>query len=150
MVKQFFLGIISLLLIISCESSDDSNDNRISLTENEIPIEISTFKNTYFPTATIRQAYKYSDYREYEVYLSNGFELEFNQNFEITEIEGYSKIPDALIPQTILNYVNTNYPSNDIFEWELEYNIQEIELNNRIELLFSLSGDFIGLGNSYD
>jgi len=150
MIKHFFLGIFSLLLMMSCDSSDDSSDDRISLTENEIPIEISTFKDTYFPTETIVQAYLNSDFSEYEIYLSNGFEIEFNQSFEITEIDGYSKIPDVLIPQAILNYVNTNYPNNEIFEWELEYNIQEVKLNNRIELLFSLSNDFIGVGSSND
>ena len=44
--------------------------------------------------------------------------------------------------------MNSNFPNNDIFEWELEYGMQEIELNNGMELLFTLPGDFIKIGES--
>lgn len=131
------------------DNNDDDDDNEIVLTASEIPTQISTFISTHFPNSSIIRAIKETDDNvvSYEVYLSEGFELTFNSSFEIIEIEGDTQLPNSVIPTAILDYVAQNYPSNFITDWELKTNYQEIELNNGLELEFTLDGVFIRVDN---
>ncbi len=127
------------------DNNDDDDDNEIVLTASEIPAEISTYITTHFPDSSIIRAIKETDDNiiSYEVYLSDNFELTFNSDFEIIEIEGDTQLPNSVIPQAILDYVAQNYATNFITDWELKTNYQEIELNNGLELEFTLEGVFI-------
>lgn len=82
---------------------------------------------------------------EYEVKLDNAIELEFNSKNQVKEIKSRSgiKLPDSVIPPSILSYVKANYRQNSIVEWELKKKKQEIELENGIELEFDLNGKFL-------
>lgn len=146
------LKIFSLLAIVailsSCSNDDDTNQE-VVLSESEIPTEIITYKETHFPENEIIRAIKDTERNvvTYDIYLSENFELDFNSNYEITDIDGISKLPDSVIPQAILDYVAQNYASNVITDWELEFNHQQIELTNGVELEFELDGTFIRIDN---
>lgn len=47
------------------------------------------------------------------------------------------------LPQAIIDYLNTYYPNLSIDEIEIENSMYEIELQNDLELYFSLSGSFM-------
>lgn len=147
------LKIFSLLAIVailsSCSNDDDNNNQEIVLSESEIPTEIIAYKTTHFPENEIVNAIKDTEGNivTYDIYLSGNFELDFNSNYEITDIDGISKLPDSVIPPVILDYVAQNYASNVITDWELEHNHQQIELNNGVELEFEMNGTFIRIDN---
>lgn len=112
---------------------------------SEIPSEINTFIKTHFPTHTVR-SYKFKikgKSKKYEAKLHQGVELKFNNEFQLTEIESKSRIPNGIIPQQITQYVAENYPNNYIEEWELKRKYQKVELDNGIDLKFGLSNEFI-------
>lgn len=119
--------------------------NKRLLSFSEIPTEILEYKTAHFPENNIIRAIEETDFDvlTYELFLEGRFELDFNENLEIVEIEGVTKLPDSVIPQSILEFVTQNYPNNYIIEWELEQGYQKIELNNGIEIEFELNGDFI-------
>ncbi|UMB54746.1 PepSY-like domain-containing protein [Lutibacter sp. A64] len=146
-MKILKISIIALFTTFFACNSDD--DNEVKLSTTEIPVTITDFVETHFASNTINNVYKDIDTNEttYEVHLSNNLELEFNSNFEILSIDGASKLPDTVIPESILNYITTNYPNNFITDWELETNYQQIELDNNVELDFTLEGDFIKIDN---
>ncbi len=129
--------------------NDDDDENEIVLSEAEIPAEIMAYLNEHFASNAIIRALKEMDDNtvEYEVYLDGDYELEFNENFEIISIEGITELPDSVIPQSILDYVTQNYPNDFIVEWELEDDHQQVELNNGIEIKFTLNGEFIRVDN---
>ncbi|MDX1784217.1 MAG: PepSY-like domain-containing protein, partial [Aequorivita vladivostokensis] len=129
--------------------NDDDDENEIVLSEAEIPTEITAYLNQHFASNAIIRALKEMDDNtvEYEVYLDGDYELEFNENFEIISIEGITELPDSVIPQSILDYVTQNYPNDFIVEWELEDDHQQVELNNGIEIKFTLNGEFIRVDN---
>ena len=132
--------ILALFAIIftSCSNDDDnnSNDSEIVLTEAQIPNEVTAYIAQHFPSNTTNTVIEDTDDNviTYDVYLSESIELEFNSNFEIIEIDSFNQLPDSVIPQAILDYVALNYPTNFITGWELEYNHQQVDLNNNIEL----------------
>ncbi|WP_159023610.1 PepSY-like domain-containing protein [Formosa sp. L2A11] len=138
---------IALICFSSCSSDDDNNSNDVLLEEDEIPTEITSYVSTHFETNSIFRAEKETENNKvnYNIYLETSYELEFNSDFEIIEIDGITQLPDSVIPELILDYVTENYPDNVITDWELETNYQQVELNNGYELEFGLNGDFIRL-----
>ena len=148
-MKLSVIAMFAFLIIFSSCSNDDDNINDVVLTEAEIPTAIKTYIETHFPSNTIVRAEKDTENNTitYEIYLNENINLEFNSASEITDIDGIIQLPNSVIPQSILDYVSTNYPNNFITDWELEFNHQQVELNNNIELEFELNGNFIRIDN---
>lgn len=136
--KIICLLLLSLTLMMSCSSNDDE-------IVTETPQEIEAFVKMHFDNNAILKITKEmsGDSYTYDVKLAGNIELEFNSKKENTSIESATKIPDSVIPANIRSYVTTNYPSNFIIGWELEATHQQVELNNSVELEFTMSGEFI-------
>ncbi len=130
-------------------SCNDDDDHETLLAEKDIPTQIMSYKNEHFPSNAIRRAIKDTEGKttNYELYLDGNFELDFNEKYEIYDIEGTTKLPDSVIPQAILDYTAENYSANYIIGWELELGHQQVELNNKLDLEFSLDGTFIRVDN---
>lgn len=146
--RRFFT--IMTLLAVSFLSFSSCDEDEVS--KNEVlPVEIINYIEQHFPGKKIVKSKIERKFNKlkYEVKLEGGFELEFNERKEVVEIEGITKLPDSVIPPKILAYVKTNYPDNYIIEWELDDNEtkQEVKLDNRIELEFTLDGEFIKIDN---
>lgn len=144
-MKQIkILALIALVALFSSCSEDDDIDQEVILAGSEIPSVITTYKTTHFPEHGILRGIKDTEGNTitYELYLEGNFELDFNANYEIVDIDGVSKLPDSVIPQPLLDYVLQHYAGNFITDWELESNYQQIELNNGVELEFAMDGTF--------
>ena|SRR5690606_35400261 len=81
---------------------------------------------------------------KYEVRLSNGIELDFDENGQIVEIESKNNepVPEGALPQNIANYLKTNYAGIAIKGWEKDGKGQEVELVDGTELEFDKDGKF--------
>lgn len=126
---------------------DEDEEDDVILTGNAIPAGIITYVNAHFASNAILKVVKETDDNEvnYEVYLQGNIELEFNAAVQIISISSDTQLPNSVIPQNILAYVTSNYPGQFITEWELEDDNQQVELNNGIEITFSLNGAFISV-----
>lgn len=122
-----------------------SCDKEVDLSPSDLPAEIVAYLEMHFPDHAIIRAVEDVDGRSksYEITLEGGYKLEFNRKREIIEIEGKSKLPDSVIPVKILGYVQEHYPDQYIIEWELEGPNQQVELDNKLELLFTMQGEFL-------
>ncbi|MBC8490760.1 MAG: PepSY-like domain-containing protein [Bacteroidetes bacterium] len=143
MKKTFILFcVIGIFSLISC-----SQETIIS--KKDLPSEIKSYVDTHFPDQAILQSVKDKEglTLSYEITLDNLTELEFNRKSEIIKIEGKNKLPDSVIPQKLLNYVNNNYSDNFITEWELDDRNQQIQLDNGLELEFKMDGNFLRIDN---
>lgn len=145
MKKLFFILAVALgsLFFFSCED-DFFQDKPIAPSELMNPIQ--EFVSTYFPDCTIVEADMDSELSgvTYDVDLSCDVELEFNSKGEWICVDcGYTKVPDAIIPSSILTYVTEQYPSLFIVHIDKEKNGYEVELNNELELIFDKNGKFV-------
>lgn len=115
----------------------------------ELPSEIKSYIATHFPNQSINIAIKDNDdyNKTFKIILDNLTKFEFNQKKEIIEIKGKFKLPNTVIPDKILTYVNSNYSGNFIVGWKLDNNKQEIELDNGIELEFKINDEFLRVDN---
>ena len=145
--------IIASALIVtffaSCSKSDDLNEESINNTKT-VPAEILSYKSQHFPNkAIIKSAVNTSGKTvAYEIDLEDNIALDFNSDYKVTDIEAASELPESVIPQALRSYVAQNYPSKVITDWELEYNHQEIELDNEVDLEFQMDGTFIRKDNN--
>lgn len=136
--KSSFI-LVCVVLLAGCDKEDEI------VPKSELPAEIQAYISTHFPSNGISQVKvdKEISNKSYEVTLDGGIYLDFNSNNQVVDIDGYTKLPDSVIPSKILAYVAQNYPSNVITDWELDDNHQQVGLDNGIELEFSMSGNFI-------
>lgn len=116
---------------------------------SEVPNQIQTYVKKYFPNNKVLQSKV--DYegltKEYDIILSDNIKLEFNKKNNIKSIDAKSKLPNSVIPKIIRDYVELNYADNFIVEWDLDSTHQSVELNNGIELEFTLKGAFLRIDN---
>ncbi|MCK9255680.1 MAG: hypothetical protein GX793_08435 [Bacteroidales bacterium] len=143
-MKTFkILKTVLIISLISLSLSACTQDKIIPF--SELPTTIQTYVKNHFPNNEIVQVEV--DYegltKEYDIILSDNIKLEFNSKNNIKSIEAKSKLPNSVIPEKIMEYVETNYPNNFIVEWDLDTKHQSVELNNGIELEFTLKGAFL-------
>jgi len=141
MKKIVFLAVLPLMFM-GCEKMK-------ILTVSEVPVEISQFINNHFPENGILQGIKETDGLEltYFFTLENQFTLEFNRKKEIIDINGFTRLPDSVIPAKLLMYVTTHFPEQYIIGWELSDRNQQIKLNNGFEFEFNMKGEFLRIDN---
>lgn len=140
LMNIFKVSIFSLLLIslVGC-------DKETVMPGTDHPEEIVNYVETHFPENKIIQVIEDVDgfTKKYEVLLDGDFKLEFNRKKEIIDIEGRTSLPASVIPTPIQDYVAENFPENFIIGWELEGKNQQVELDNGLDIEFTMDGDFI-------
>ncbi|NJY62562.1 hypothetical protein HC174_07305 [Salinimicrobium sp. CDJ15-81-2] len=116
---------------------------------NNLPGTAQDFINKHFSSISVVDVDENSNWQiwedeKYEVKLSNGIELDFDENGNIIEIDSKNNeaIPVASIPSKISSYLQANYTNAQVIGWEKQDNEQEVELADGIELEFDAEGNF--------
>lgn len=151
-IKNILIGTFAFtsLLFASCSNDDDSNQTLIEA--NALPTIAQDFVATHFNGSTYRrikmQDTPDADGSVYEVYLSNGFEIEFDATGNWLDIDGRNiAIPAAIIPEPINNHVNENHPNLFITTIEIKPIGYQVELSNDLDLVFTSEGEFVQFDN---
>lgn len=121
------------------------NAQRKKINTSELPEKAMIFLTEHFPGITIDKVSRDPEYGEkgFEVWLSNGTEVEFWKEGGWREVDGHKKpIPTAFIAPEILDYVKTNYPKEKITHVDLGHKYIDVDLTNRIDLDFEQNGKF--------
>ena len=117
-------------------------------TNQAVPEAVTAFVKQYFPNATIAGVEVDNEHggMEYDIYLSDGTQIDFDANNQWDKVECHtSGVPAALIPQAIATYVKNNYQNLAITKIDREFRGYEIELSNGLDLSFDKSGNFMGI-----
>lgn len=114
-----------------------------------LPGTAQDFINQHFSEVTVNEVKEYSNWQiwedeKYEVRLSNGIELDFDENGNIIEIDTQNNeaIPMSALPAQVSSYLQTNHADAQVIGWERSDNEQEVELNNGVEVEFDAEGNF--------
>lgn len=140
-MKKFL--VLSVICVFAISFS--GCEKQTILNNKDIPEPIMSFIQEHFNGIDVEIA---SENREglsveYVVVLSGNIHLEFDEKYNIKEMEFSRGLPDSVISDPILAYVQLNYPKNFIVSWERDKNRQYVELDNDVELVFSKDGEFI-------
>jgi|SRR5690554_327567 len=134
------LSCFIFLAFVSCEKE---------IKPNNAPQEIKSYVSNYFPDCEIKKITREKEKgkKSYDVTLDCGVNLEFEDNnpMQMVDVDSDSKLPDAIIPQPILDYVNSNYQNSYIIGWEFEAKktLQHVDLNTKEVLEFNMNHEFI-------
>jgi len=137
------IAIALIAVFVSCDKDEVVDPTTLPNTSQD-------YVSFHFPEANISKVVedKGDGDSYYEVYLSSGYELDFNKSGEIQSVDGKTiKIPFTVVPPKLLTYAQENYPNSFIVKWEKERTLQEIKLNTGIELIFDLDGNFKNVDN---
>lgn len=111
---------------------------------SDLPQEAQTFISTHFGDRQV--TYVMQDNRSYEVRFTDGTEVEFSKNGEWESIDcEHLQVPQSitsLLPKSIPSYVASHFTDTFICKVEKERRHYTVELNNGLELIFSVSGAF--------
>ena len=112
-----------------------------------LPEAITAFIKQHFPNAQVVGVEPDHDHGglEYDVYLSDGTQVDFDANNQWDQVESMKGVPAFFIPNGIANYVKSNYQNIVITKINKEYHGYDIELANGMELSFDRSGKFMGM-----
>lgn len=150
-MKKILLS--SLLLVLSMSLFISCSDDDIIIQSSELPQAAQVFVSTHFNGATYlrieRDKKPDADGSLYEVYLSNGFKVEFDTNGLWVEVDGEMQTVPAsiieLLPEAIPNYVKATYPTQYIVSIDKKIYGFSIELNYGLDLIFNHEGNFTGI-----
>ncbi len=132
---------------------DDSN---VNISNDNIPQNIANYITSNYPEQTIiKSEFEMEDGMQvYEITLSNGLELYFDENGNFLGFDDDSShISLSEIPQSILDYISGNHPNATIIYAEMDFEDggieYEIKLDNGMELKFDGSGNFISSDDNH-
>lgn len=147
LLKSFAIVAVLILgasVLASCHKDEDK-----TIAYDMLPAQAQTFVAKYFPGIQVLTVTKEhsTELGQYEVKLKNGVELEFDGAGEWVVVDAPAAmiIPTGIAPAKIQDYVTTSYPGYGINEISRSQFGYETELTNGIELVFTLSGDFVGI-----
>ena len=115
---------------------------------SELPVQAQAFVQKYFNTADITYIEREYDglHFEYNVYLKNAIEIEFNHQGNFKSIDcRVSPIPEGIVPEVITHYVALHFPDSIIVEYAIEARRLKVEIGNGVEIIFDLEGNFLGI-----
>lgn len=112
-----------------------------------LPNAITAFIKQQFPNATVVGVEPDHDHGglEYDVYLSDGTQLDFDANNQWEKVECMRGVPAFFVPKAIASYVKGTYQNVAITKINKELHGYDIELANGMELSFDRSGRFLGM-----
>lgn len=137
----------------SCHFDFDDDDRREAVRERELPSASREFLRIHFGGVGVDRAVRKVDdgHVEYKVYLSNGFDVEFDRSGVWRNVDGhFTELPLSVIymlPESILQYVDYHYPDLIIVEIDKWHGGYEVGLNSDFELDFTSDGVFIRMDN---
>lgn len=148
MKKIILTGFIALSLLFSTTSCDNDDDRETIINAADLPAQVGTFVTAYFPNATYltikKQNRADNDGSIYDVFLTNGFEIDFDAAGNWIDIDGnHQAIPVELIPEKISTYVTDNYPGLFVTSIDNEPSYIDVELSNNLDLIFDKQGNFL-------
>ena len=112
---------------------------------SEIPAPIHNYIKAHFANQSIIKAEVEQSFlsKKYKIKLNSLTKLTFNGKLEIIKLDSKSALPESVLPPELYAYAKANYPNNAITEWKLKSGYQEIELDNGLEIEFTLTGEFL-------
>ncbi|MBZ7944636.1 PepSY-like domain-containing protein [Campylobacter sp. RM10532] len=119
----------------------------IIISPDNLPDNIKTFIKKNF-NASIGIVQK--DRNSYEVYLSNGLELEFESDGTWKEIESKLDPFDFnFLPSNIIDIIKNKFPNIKAREIERKINYYKIKLSNGIKIYIDFNGTILHKGLDY-
>lgn len=138
-----YLAVITIALAMSTNLVSCSKDEKRRIAFDELPQTAQTFVQKHFSDKQVSIVYR--EYGEYEILFVDGAKIEFTRKGEWDEIEDkdVDGIPEAIMLQSIVDYVDANHPNQPVVKINKERSRFEVELSSGVEIVFNKNGNFV-------
>ena len=135
-MKKLVLVLVSIVaLSFTAKASEDK-----PITVDRMPQKAQQFIKAHFGNHQVAMAKMETDFlsKSYDVIFTNGDKVEFDKQGRWTNIDcEHSVVPVGVIPQTIKDYVQKQYPNAKILKIELtDRKGYDVGLSNDVEIEF--------------
>lgn len=113
---------------------------------DKLPSAAQAFITQYFPGEEVTYAERDKDdgQKDYKVRLSDGTEIEFDENGNWTSVDcGYSALPDGILPAAATECITAKYPDAKAYKVEKEYGGYDVHITTGQELVFNSNWEFV-------
>ena len=142
-MKKFIICSLQLLFVLLAATS--CNDDEKQIDYEMLPERARQFIQLYFPTEQcVRVVLDKDDGKtEYDAWLNNGTELEFDKRGEWISVDcRFSAVPAGILPEAITADIATRYPNAVVFKAEKQLSGYEIDIAGW-DLYYNQQGAFI-------
>lgn len=140
-----FTKLVTAIAIIFAVNGASAQDKVITF--EQLPTKAQTFVKTHFSAQEIAGVYEDTDFvvrKEYSVYMNDGSEIEFYGDGDWEEVKvRVGQVPSQIIPATISQYIQKQYPNTGVKEIKKKKFGYEVELLNGFDLEFNKNGKFL-------
>lgn len=144
MKKRVAVWILALWTVLNV-----SADDVITRNVNQLPSTALKSLQKHFPNqkiSYIKIDKEWFSETTYEVVLTDGTEVEFDSKGQWKEVDGKRKaVPEAYIPTSIRAYLKKEFPGRVVTKIDRDRRDYEVELDNGLDLVFDLKGNFLRL-----
>ncbi len=141
-MKKLLLAVIGIVFGLSVA---EARDQIVRDTET-LPSAAREFlsKNFKSPVSFIKLDKTLGYVKDYEVVLTDGTEIDFDNsgNWESVESPSDKPVPSAIMPKTLTDYVKRVFKGQRIISVEKKRNKYEVELSGGLDLEFDRAGNF--------
>ena len=135
-MKKLVLVLVSIVALgFTAKASEDK-----PITVDRMPQKAQQFIKAHFGNHQVAMAKMETDFlsKSYDVIFTNGDKVEFDKQGRWTNIDcEHSVVPVGVIPQTIKDYVQKQYPNAKILKIELtDRKGYDVGLSNDVEIEF--------------
>lgn len=133
---------MALVGMLGLQSCDDERE----ISYGKLPSLARAFIETYFPDQSVSYAERDKDdgRREYSVVLSNGTEIDFDQNGDWESVDcKFSVLPEGIVPQSTAEDMAIRYPDAKAYKIERQLGGYELSIGQGRELVYAADGTFI-------
>lgn len=127
---------IAALAFVACLCAAD-----MIISANALPENIKTFISAHFKAQI---GLVQMDRKSYEIYLTDGTELEFDLMGNWIEIENKRTFIDlAVLPPNLALIIKAQYPNTPLIEVKRKINYYKVKLANRMEIYIDPNGTIL-------
>ena len=129
------ISLFAILVALPVNAKGEKDDVIISF--NQLPQKAQIFINTHFADYKLVSAKYDRDIMDktYEVYLSDGVNIEFDNKGDLLEIECKNgKVPDVVVGVALLGKIQELYSGQTIVELKIEKRWTAVKLSNGVEV----------------
>ena len=140
-MKKRILGAMFALFATGIFFAQDD----MPISKKDMPSSVQRNVTRYFGKKNISSIIKDKEDGKivYEVSFDDGTKAEFSSNGSIIEAKNHNGVPASIVPARVQADVRKYYPQSKIVQWKKKSNHQKIELDNDLDLEFTLKGDFL-------
>ena len=143
MKKSILVALVAVICsLIACADNDQL------ITFAQLPAPAQATVKQYFDEANVAFCTMDREWfgKEYKVQFNDGTEIKFESDGSIHKIDcQFRAVPDALIPELVLQQVKAQFPQAVIVEWGKDDRGWKAELSNQLELKFNSKYQMIGI-----